>query len=58
MFYETILEINDRSYYTDRLEQLTGRRRSMWFGFSLALLRRRLERELKDKEASARREVL
>lgn len=40
MFYDLSYESLDKSYYTDRLEELTRLPRSWWIGLSLPELRR------------------
>jgi len=49
MFLTEILETPDRSYYADRLEQLTGKPRVYWASFPLLVLRQVLRRETEAK---------
>jgi len=51
MFYQNVLEVSDRSYYTDLLQKLTGKGRSYWARFPLYLLRRFCQKELTLKDA-------
>lgn len=50
MFTATLVATDDRSYFTDELEKLTGRSRSYWSLFSLDQLSSRLRHELKNKK--------
>ena len=47
MFFETVLEIEDKSYYVDRLSELTGSSRARWSSLPLEILRKRLEKEIR-----------
>jgi len=48
MFYETVLETEDKSYYADLLAEITGISRAYWGIFSLPLLKKFLyEKRLK-----------
>ncbi len=49
MFYETVIT-SDKSYYADKLEQLTGISREKWAVLTLEHLREHFERELKHLE--------
>ena len=54
MFYETVLDMEDKSYYTDRLNELTGKPRSYWAGVSLFRLRECLKRAVMKKKGVKR----
>lgn len=47
MFFETVLTTEDRSYFTDRLAELTGKPRDHWSDLSLILLQGLLVEEIK-----------
>jgi len=53
MFFETVISTFDKSYYTDRLEKLTGRSRRYWSFFPILRLQLILKQEL-IKEAKMR----
>jgi len=42
MFYETMIETEDKSYYTDRLIALTGTQRGSWRGRTIDELKKLL----------------
>ena len=46
MYYESIIDTADKSYYTDRLEEITGKPRNHWTNLSLIRLHDILKREL------------
>ena len=48
MVYAAGLETEDKSYYADWLENLTGISRAHWGQFSLVYLRSRFQKELRD----------
>lgn len=48
MVYTAGLETEDKSYYADWLENLTGISRAHWGQFSLGYLRNRFQKELRD----------
>lgn len=53
MFYEPMIDTEDKSYYADRLEEITGRPRNHWTNISLLKLHDFLRKELmKEKGAS------
>ncbi len=54
MFYETMIETPDRSFYTDKLEALTGKPRIYWSRFPLWLLQRFYAGEIRRKERCQR----
>ncbi len=47
MFYETMIEIEDRSFYVDKLEQLTGIPRTDWSRLTLEHLKEHFGRVIK-----------
>jgi len=48
MFFETLITTDDKSYFVDRLEEITGKPREHWSGLSLTLLRNLLEKAIKE----------
>ncbi len=53
MFFTEILETPDRSYYVDRLEQLTGKPRVCWAKLPLLILRQMLKKETDAKRGDS-----
>ena len=49
MFLTEILEVSDKSYYADSLEQLTGKSRVYWARLPLPMLRQILRKETEAK---------
>jgi len=47
--FEIIVETLDRSYYTDRLEELTGKPRRHWSLFPFCVLKRIYIKEIQRK---------
>ena len=57
MFFDMLIEIEDRSFYTDKLEELTGIPRRDWLRLTLVDLREHYVRVMKrDAQKRARRE--
>ncbi len=52
MFYETIISTFDRSYYTDRLSELTGKSRIYWAKIPFQELKQIYMKEIKGREVS------
>lgn len=50
--HETAIETEDRSYYTDRLTELTGKPRNYWSKIPLIELKQRCFKEIKQKEVN------
>ncbi|PIQ87520.1 MAG: hypothetical protein COV74_00165 [Candidatus Omnitrophica bacterium CG11_big_fil_rev_8_21_14_0_20_45_26] len=55
MFMETVMETKDMSYYTDRLETLTGKKRAYWAAFSIRALEKILRREVRKESLQRNR---
>ena len=49
---ETAIETEDRSYYTDRLTELTGKARNYWSKIPFFQLKQRCFEEIKQKEVN------
>ena len=50
--YEAALETPDRSYYTDRLSEFTGKSRSYWMKIPFQELKQIFMKELKGREVN------
>lgn len=51
--YEALMDLCDRSFYTDKLYELTGKPRSYWIRFSLWRLKQIYAGEIRRKETHA-----
>ncbi len=54
MFLTEILETLDRSYYADKLKELTGRPRNYWTGISISQLQNYLRQLLRKEKRKVR----
>lgn len=50
MFFESVYETRDRSYYVDRLQKLTGKPRTYWAGIPLEVLKNYFKKEIRKRE--------
>ncbi len=54
--HEVLMETDDRSYYTDRLTEFTGKPRIFWAHVPFSELKRIFVRKIKEKEEVISRE--